>query len=88
MAELEAMAQNRQMAVDAFGREYVRQVDGRLALRERFVNGEHFCCFFDSIDQRCTIYNCRPKQCREFPFWDEFKNHPEFLSDCPGVILK
>ncbi len=86
--ELEDMARARQVEVEAFVRQYVRQVEEKMALRERFVNGEYFCCFFDSIDCRCTIYAARPQQCRDFPFWEEFKKDPgKLLAECPGVIL-
>jgi Fe-S-cluster containining protein len=75
--------------VALFSKQYVRQVQGRLSLQERVINGEHFCCFFDPIDCQCTIYQSRPKQCRTFPFWDKFKKAPQALLDeCPGVFLK
>jgi Fe-S-cluster containining protein len=36
----------------------------------------------------CKIYNSRPKQCRTFPFWEDFKNNTkELIKECPGVIL-
>ena len=89
MEELEKMAGTRKMDVSLFSRQYVRQVQGRLSLKERVINGEHFCCFFDPIDAQCIIYQSRPKQCRTFPFWDPFKKKPqEFFDECPGVSLR
>ncbi|MBU0482531.1 MAG: YkgJ family cysteine cluster protein [Proteobacteria bacterium] len=89
VAELQAMAAARKMAVEIFTRQFVREFRGRLSLQERVVNGEHFCCFFDPIDCRCTVYEARPEQCRLFPFWklsaDETR---EMLAECPGVSLK
>jgi Fe-S-cluster containining protein len=89
LVELEKMAVTRKMDVALFSKQYVRHVQGRLSLKERVINGEHFCCFFDPIDCQCTIYQSRPKQCRTFPFWDQFKKAPqELLDECPGVSLK
>ena len=89
MEELEKMAGTRNMGVALFSKQYVRQVQGRLSLQERVINGEHFCCFFDYIDCQCTIYQLRPKQCRTFPYWNQFKKDPQHLfAECPGVSLK
>lgn len=82
------MADARGISPDAFARQYVRQIDGQLSLKERIVNNEHFCCFLDPIDHRCTIYNHRPEQCRTFPFWEDFKeDNDDLLLTCPGVSL-
>jgi Fe-S-cluster containining protein len=89
MEELEKMAGARKMDVALFSKQYVRQVQGRLSLQERVINGEHFCCFFDFIDCLGTIYQSRPNQCRTFPFWNQFKKEPQKLFiECPGVTLK
>lgn len=88
MEELERMAAARGMEAAVFARQYIRQVKGRLSLREHILNGEHFCCFFDRIDCRCLIYATRPKQCRTFPFWERFKiQYEELALECPGVVL-
>lgn len=64
----------------------VRQVDGRLSLRERWSGEEAICLFFDVRACRCAIYPVRPAQCRAFPFWDHFRGCPEELAkECPGV---
>jgi len=89
LEELEKMAGTKKLDVALFSKQYVRQVKGRLSLQERVINGEHFCCFFDPIDCQCTIYQSRPKQCRTFPFWNQFKKEPQELFDeCPGVSLR
>ena len=89
MEELEEMAGTRKMDVALFSKRYVRQAEGRMSLQECVINGEHFCCFFDFIDCKCTIYQSRPKQCRTFPFWNQFKKEPkELFVECPGVSLK
>ncbi len=89
MEELETMAATREMDVALFSKRYVRQVKGRISLQERVINGEHFCCFFDLINFQCTIYQSRPRQCRTYPFWNQFKKDPKKLVvECPGVSLK
>ena len=87
--EVEKMAGTRKIDAASFSKQYVRQIQGRFALQERVINGEYFCCFFDLIDCRCTIYQSRPKQCRTFPFWNQFKKDPfRLLLECPGVTSK
>ncbi len=89
MEELKKMAGTRNMDVALFSMQYVRKVQDRLSLKERVINGEYFCCFFDRIDCQCTIYQSRPKQCRTFPFWNQFKKEPqELFLECPGVSLR
>ena len=89
MEELREIAASRKMAVAIFSRQYIRQVKGRLSLQERVVNGEHFCCFFDIFDRRCTIYPNRPEQCRTFPFWNQFRQEPQkIFLECPGVFSR
>ncbi|MCI5211050.1 MAG: YkgJ family cysteine cluster protein [Candidatus Electrothrix sp. ATG2] len=86
MEELQKMADAQGMSPNAFARQYVRQVNGQLSLRERRINNEHFCCFLDPVDRFCTIYAYRPEQCKTFPFWEEFKEDSvELLRVCPGV---
>ncbi|MCW5206039.1 YkgJ family cysteine cluster protein [Desulfobulbus sp. F5] len=85
--ELEEMAKVRGMNAGLFAKQYARRVHDRLSLQERIISGEHFCCFFDRIDCRCTIYESRPKQCRTFPFWERFKqDQQELFAECPGVV--
>ena len=89
MEELEKMADTRKMDVSVFLKQYVRQVQGRLSLQERVINGEHFCCFFDPIESFCNVYQNRPKQCRSYPFWNLSKRDTQrILDECPGISLK
>jgi len=48
MEELEKIADAKKMAAVVFAKQYVREAQGRLSLRERVVNGEHLCCFLTS----------------------------------------
>lgn len=88
LQELEDLAAAQGMNAARFAEQHLRQVQGRLSLRERIINGEHFCCFFEPIACRCTVYEHRPKQCRSFPFWEKFQHDcQELLRECPGVTL-
>ena len=83
------MADTMKMDTDKFSKKYVKKIHGKLSLKENFINGEYICCFFDIIGCRCRIYESRPKQCRTFPFWEQFKKDPEgLILECPGVSLK
>ena len=83
------MAEARGMSPDAFARQYVRRINGRLSLKELRINNEHLCCFLDPVEHRCTIYTQRPEQCRTFPFWEDLKEEQEALVlFCPGVSLR
>ena len=58
------------------------------SIREQQTGENYACLFFDTESGQCRIYPVRPRQCRSFPFWDCFKQHPEkALEECPGVIM-
>jgi Fe-S-cluster containining protein len=80
--EVEAMAAAKAMDKARFSRSFVRQVNGRLALQERCINGEYLCCLLDPLTGRCTLYPQRPQQCKRFPFWDQDNLT---IQDCPGI---
>lgn len=50
-------------------------------------NDEH--CEFLSNDNKCTVHEYRPFQCRSFPFWQMMvssrKNILEYSNKCPGL---
>ena len=66
--EMAAMAAVLHISVDLFKRKYIRSRDNRYALIEkRAPNGDYDCIFLK--DKLCQVYQCRPKQCRTFPWW-------------------
>ncbi|MBU2591819.1 MAG: YkgJ family cysteine cluster protein [Nitrospinota bacterium] len=66
--------------------QYTTRTDNRLSLKER-ITEKGFECIFFSDKNGCTIYSARPKQCREYPFWEIFKSDKErSIEECPGVI--
>jgi len=81
--EITRMAAHLEMSRDAFVTKYVRREGLRLSLRER-ANGD--CVLWNG---RCEVYNCRPQQCRSFPFWeDALRSEHAFrviARGCPGV---
>lgn len=49
---------------------------GRVMRRQKDEHFGRICRFFDTAERRCTIYEARPRACREFPgkdncgYWD------------------
>jgi len=87
--EMEEIAKARGMDLGVFADTYVRAAYGNLSLQERLINGEQMCCFFDPYDSNCNIYDHRPKQCRTFPFWEQYLDgFSKLLEICPGVSIK
>ncbi len=86
--EIEKMADFLELSVEDFGKMYLRKVKHRYSLTEKPIGEEDFACVFFDVDQkRCTIYPVRPRQCRTFPFWEQYKNNEQEVRDeCPGII--
>lgn len=68
--------------------QYFQPVDNRYAIKERYEGDGFACIFYDETKNNCSIYKVRPFQCRQFPFWEYFKQHMNFLiKECPGVRM-
>jgi Fe-S-cluster containining protein len=84
-AEIEALAANVGLTMEAFEDQYVRRVGVRKSLKE-FPDGA--CVFFNTEKRNCNVYEARPRQCRTWPFWDSNLKTPEdwkhTCSVCPG----
>lgn len=84
-AEIQEMADYLGIPKEEFIQRYTRQVDGALALLE--FPRSYDCIFLR--DNKCLVYNSRPKQCRTFPFWPENLTSKEAWektkSRCEGV---
>lgn len=84
-----AMAQYRGMELGIFADTYVRAAYGKLSLQDRLIDGEGICCMFDYYENKCTVYEHRPSQCRTFPFWKQYlEKYVDLLDFCPGIIIK
>lgn len=65
LEEIEGMASHLKLTVEDFAARYLRKVGPRWSLRE---DSRSYDCIFLK-DQRCSVYEVRPKQCRTFPWW-------------------
>ncbi|MEW5802213.1 MAG: YkgJ family cysteine cluster protein [bacterium] len=72
-----------------FIRTCLNRVDHRFSIKERFTGQGFDCIFFEDDRKRCSIYPVRPFQCRQYPFWEYFKEHTDqVVKECPGIITK
>jgi Fe-S-cluster containining protein len=87
--EIEAISEYLKMSIEDFAKEYLIRAKNRYSLKEFKVKELGYACiFFDTQKRACKIYDVRPKQCRTFPFWEQFKSDTkELVKECPGVIL-
>ena len=83
--EIDALAAQVGLEVDAFEKKYVRKVSGRRSLVE-FPNGD--CVFFDTEKRNCSVYEARPRQCRTWPWWNSNLESEQAWKEtcevCPG----
>jgi len=72
---------------EEFLEKYTRKVNYKFALIDLVVKGEKRCVFL-SDEYLCEIYPKRPKQCKDFPFWNSLKDKAfQFAQKlCPGVV--
>ncbi len=83
--EVDTLAEHLRMTRDEFARRYVRRVGTRLALID--ADGED--CVFLGADGKCEVYDARPHQCRNYPWWPEIVASRERWDEegeyCPGI---
>jgi len=86
--EIKQMARFVNLSIEDFATMYLRKVKHRYSLKEKQLAPDNFACvFFDETIQQCTVYAVRPRQCRTFPFWEQFKNNEEEVrKECPGIV--
>ena len=64
--EIERLAVELRLDVDAFRATYTRSISGEAtSLREK---ADGACALYDP-ERGCTVYRSRPRQCETFPFW-------------------
>ena len=84
--EIEGMAADLGLELDAFERKFVRKVGPDRSLLE-YDNGD--CILLDPVSRKCTVYESRPIQCRTWPFWDSTlekkRDWKETCEVCPGA---
>jgi len=85
--EMERIAAFLEIDVEVFKEQYLFKKGYKYSIKEREVNGEFECIFFDKEANGCTIYQARPIQCRTFPFWEYYKSRvDELKNECPGIV--
>ena len=91
IAEIEKISQFLGMEFNQFTQTYVKKVGYKFSLIEKRYQEGFACIFFDEVQKNCTIYPVRPKQCRDFPFWEIFRDgeHLDYLlKECKGIKLE
>jgi Fe-S-cluster containining protein len=82
--EAASMAEYLQISLEHFYQLYTRKLHGLTSLKEK----ENFDCVF-LIDNRCSLYESRPKQCKTYPFWPELLESKEAWEEekqrCEGL---
>lgn len=86
--EINAIATHLGMDFAEFRAKFLRKVGFKFSFKEVEFESGYACVFFDKVSRKCGIYALRPRQCREFPFWEYFKTHKKDLEDeCIGVCF-
>jgi len=83
--DLENLAAHFSLAPEDFAARYTYRVDDKISLIDR--PGTSACIFLE--DNRCSVYEARPVQCRTFPWWVHFLESPEEWEEagkrCEGI---
>lgn len=85
-AEVDAIAAHMKLSINEFEDSYLRHYSsGKMSLIEN-RNGD---CVMLNTGKGCGIYDVRPQQCRDYPFWPEVMRSPfawlREAQKCPGV---
>jgi hypothetical protein len=67
-----------------FKNQYLNHIDNRFTLKERYTKNIFECIFFDHAQRKCQIYDVRPIQCRNYPFWNDCT---QALNECLGICF-
>ncbi len=86
-AEIAAIAKLIKMPLEEFDNKHVRHYSsGKMSLKER-RNGD--CEMLSPDGKGCGVYDARPQQCRDYPFWPEVMKSPfawvREAQRCPGI---
>ena len=83
-SEMKELSNFLKLEISDFINQYCISRNGKINLKEQ----EDTACIFLQ-DNRCTVYEARPIQCRTFPFWPENLKSPyrwkQVRSECPGI---
>lgn len=89
LSEAQAIASLLGLSLEEFSARFLKRVGARYSLIERpykFFLG-YACIFFDAARGGCMVYDARPRQCREFPFWESNRSlsFNEVVKQCPFI---
>lgn len=83
--DLERLAEHFKMSQKEFAETYTQKEGEFYVLRDR--PGSYDCTFLKN--NRCSVYEARPTQCRTFPWWayhlNEKKDWEEAAKRCEGI---
>lgn len=86
LEELANIASFLNMPEPDFKKNYLRRENGLHNIKDIKIGGVYSCIFQEVLTGKCSIYDVRPKQCREYPFWDVYKNNQgELFLECIAV---
>ncbi len=86
IAEAIAIAEFIGVEFEEFASRYLIKIGYGFSLTEKAYEDGFACVFFDEANKNCGIYQVRPAQCSEFPFWPVFKyREEEVRKECPGI---
>jgi Fe-S-cluster containining protein len=87
-SDLTNLANHFTLSKEEFARKYTRLVDGDYALLDK--QGSEDCLFLEN--NKCTVYDARPSQCRTIPWWIHNLRGPEDWEEaakrCEGINHK
>jgi len=85
-ADIAALAHELGLTAAECEKQYVR---GEGLARKLYEWPSGDCVFFDEKQRRCKVYEVRPKQCRNWPFWKLNLGNREAwqraAAQCPGI---
>jgi len=84
-SDMERLSSHFSLTLDEFTKKYTRLIDGQYALLDRLHSED--CIFLEN--NRCSVYEARPVQCKTFPWWIHNLRDPEDWEEastkCEGI---
>ncbi|MCX5633323.1 MAG: YkgJ family cysteine cluster protein [Phycisphaerae bacterium] len=87
--EINMLAEHLGLSASELRKKYLRRIGFRFSIRENPCSKD--CVFLANLNgfKGCTIYNARPMQCRNWPFWPGNLQSPDdwntAAKKCPGI---
>jgi len=87
--EIGFMAEKLNLSDEEMTRKFCRRISNRYSLIEKKPSND--CIFLENTPtgKGCEVYDCRPNQCRTWPFWSSNLMNPDMWNyaaiSCPGV---